>query len=80
LGVGLIEEAVKLVALAVLTRRLTVRSTRDGLILGGSVGFGFAAFETAGYALTALFTPQGLSVSDVVTTELLRGVLAPVGH
>ncbi|AHH98695.1 PrsW family intramembrane metalloprotease [Kutzneria albida] len=80
LGVGLIEEAVKLVALAVLTRRLVVRSTRDGMILGGAVGFGFAAFETAGYALTALFTPQGLSLSDVVTTELLRGVLAPVGH
>ena len=79
-GVGLIEEAVKLAALAVLTRRLTVRSMRDGMILGAAVGFGFSAFESAGYALTALFTPQGLSLSDLVTTELLRGVLAPVGH
>ena len=79
-GVGLIEEAVKLVALAVLTRRLTVRSTRDGMILGASVGFGFAAFESAGYAFTALFTVDGLSLTQVVQTELLRGLLAPVGH
>jgi RsiW-degrading membrane proteinase PrsW (M82 family) len=25
-----------------------VKSVRDGMILGASVGFGFAAFETAG--------------------------------
>jgi RsiW-degrading membrane proteinase PrsW (M82 family) len=79
-GVGLIEEAVKLVALAVLTRHLTVRSGRDGMILGASVGFGFAAFESAGYAFTALFTVEGLSLTQVVQTELLRGLLAPVGH
>jgi RsiW-degrading membrane proteinase PrsW (M82 family) len=79
-GVGLIEEAVKLVALAVLTRQLTVRSVRDGMILGASVGFGFAAFESAGYAFTALFTVDGLSLTQVVQTELLRGLLAPVGH
>jgi RsiW-degrading membrane proteinase PrsW (M82 family) len=80
LGVGLIEEAVKLAALALLTRRLAVKSMRDGLILGASVGFGFAAFESAGYALTAMFTPQGLSLEQLVTTELLRGLVAPVGH
>jgi RsiW-degrading membrane proteinase PrsW (M82 family) len=54
LGVGLIEEAVKLAALAVLTRHLAVKSVRDGMILGAAVGFGFAAFESAGYAFTAL--------------------------
>lgn len=80
LEVGAIEEAVKLAALAVLARKLTVKSVRDGMILGASVGFGFAAFESAGYALTALFTPQGLSLDNLVTTELLRGVLSPVGH
>jgi RsiW-degrading membrane proteinase PrsW (M82 family) len=79
-GVGLIEEAVKLAALALLTRHLAVKSMRDGLILGAAVGFGFAALESAGYALTALFTPQGLSVTELVTTELLRGLLTPVGH
>ncbi|WP_410612447.1 PrsW family intramembrane metalloprotease [Amycolatopsis sp. lyj-109] len=79
-GVGLIEEAVKLVALALLTRGLAVKSMRDGMILGATVGFGFSAFESAGYALTSLFTAHGLSLTDLVTTELLRGLLAPVGH
>jgi RsiW-degrading membrane proteinase PrsW (M82 family) len=80
LEVGVIEEAVKLAALALLTRRLAVKSMRDGMVLGGTVGFGFAAFESAGYALTALFTPQGLSLDNLVTTELLRSLLTPVGH
>jgi RsiW-degrading membrane proteinase PrsW (M82 family) len=79
-GVGFIEEALKLGALALLTRRLAVKSMRDGMILGATVGFGFSAFESAGYALTSLFTPSGLSLENLVTTELLRGLLAPVGH
>ncbi|WP_072479958.1 PrsW family intramembrane metalloprotease [Amycolatopsis australiensis] len=79
-GVGLIEEAVKLAVLAVLTRHLRVKFAGDGLVLGAAVGFGFAAFESAGYAFTALFTERGLSLMDLVQTELLRGVLAPVGH
>jgi protease PrsW len=79
-GVGLIEEAAKLVVLAFLTRRLQHKYAIDGLILGASVGFGFAAFESAGYAFTALFTEQGLSLMQLVQTELLRGLLAPVGH
>jgi RsiW-degrading membrane proteinase PrsW (M82 family) len=79
-GVGLIEEAAKLVVLMVLTRHLHTKSVRDGMILGAAVGFGFAAFESAGYAFTALFTVNGLSLMQVVQTELLRGLLAPVGH
>ena len=80
LGVGLIEEAAKLSVLAFLSRRLQHKYARDGFILGASVGFGFAAFESAGYAFTALFTEQGLSLMQLVQTELLRGLLAPVGH
>ncbi|WP_063798681.1 PrsW family intramembrane metalloprotease [Nocardia sp. NRRL S-836] len=79
-GVGLIEEAVKLGALALLTRHLVHKSCRDGLVLGASVGFGFAAFESAGYALTATMTENGVSLIDLVSTELLRGFLAPFGH
>jgi RsiW-degrading membrane proteinase PrsW (M82 family) len=79
-GVGLIEEAVKLFALALLTRHLVVKSMRDGMILGAAVGFGFAAFESAGYAMTALITENGVSLSDMVSTEVLRGLLAPLGH
>jgi RsiW-degrading membrane proteinase PrsW (M82 family) len=79
-GVGLIEEAAKLAALMMLTRHLHTKSMRDGMILGAAVGFGFAAFESAGYAFTALFTVDGLSLTQLVQTELLRGLLAPVGH
>jgi RsiW-degrading membrane proteinase PrsW (M82 family) len=79
-GVGLIEEAVKLGALALLTRHLRTRSVRDGVILGAAVGFGFAAFESAGYSLAAMFTVDGLSVPQIVQTEVLRGLLAPFGH
>jgi RsiW-degrading membrane proteinase PrsW (M82 family) len=79
-GVGLIEEAVKLGALALLTRHLMHKTVRDGMILGATVGFGFAAFESAGYAFTALFTERGLSLMQLVQTEILRGLLTPFGH
>jgi len=53
---------------------------RDGIVLGAAVGFGFAAFESAGYAFNALFTTSGPSLLNLVETEVLRGILAPVGH
>jgi len=58
-GVGLIEEGVKLAALWLLARRLPRYTMRDGMVLGAAVGFGFAAFESAGYAFNALFTRSG---------------------
>jgi protease PrsW len=79
-GVGLIEEAVKLAALWLLARRLPRYTMRDGIVLGAAVGFGFAAFESAGYAFNALFTAGGPSLLNLVETEVLRGILAPVGH
>ena len=53
---------------------------RDGIVLGAAVGFGFAAFETAGYAFNAALSLGGLSLTNLVETELLRGILTPVGH
>jgi RsiW-degrading membrane proteinase PrsW (M82 family) len=79
-GVGLIEEAVKLAALWLLARRLPRYTMRDGTVLGAAVGFGFAAFESAGYAFNALFTAGGPSLLNLVETEVLRGILAPVSH
>ncbi|MFJ7065524.1 PrsW family intramembrane metalloprotease [Streptomyces sp. NPDC101115] len=81
LGVGLIEEAVKLTALAFVVRhRPWLRGTRAGLVLGGTVGFGFAAFESAGYAFNAAVTMDGIDLRSLLETEILRGVLAPFGH
>jgi protease PrsW len=83
-GVGLIEEGCKLLALVLIAWRLPRYITRDGVVLGAAVGFGFGALESSGYALNALIVPYGhvvvLSLPRLVTTELLRGVLAPVGH
>jgi hypothetical protein len=80
LWVGLIEEAVKLAALWLLAWRLPRYTARDGMVLGATVGLGFAAFESAGYAFNALFTSNGLSLLGVVETEVLRGILTPIGH
>jgi RsiW-degrading membrane proteinase PrsW (M82 family) len=80
LEVGFIEEFVKLAALIWCTRKLAVRTLRDGAILGATVGFGFAAFESAGYSFNAFFTPSGLSLQRLVETEVLRSFLAPFGH
>lgn len=81
LGVGLIEEAVKLAALMFVVRhRPWLRGVRAGLVLGGTVGFGFAAFESAGYAFNAAVTMDGIDLRSLLETEILRGVLAPFGH
>jgi RsiW-degrading membrane proteinase PrsW (M82 family) len=84
LKVGFIEELVKGVAIVLVAWGLKSFATRDGIVLGATVGFGFAALESSGYALAALFVVQGnhlfLSLSSVVLTELVRGVLAPFGH
>src|ERR1700716_2589507 len=84
LKVGLIEELVKGAALVVIAWGLTSFGTRDGIVLGATVGFGFAALESSGCALASLFVVQGghlsLSLTSVVFTELVRGVLAPFGH
>jgi len=82
--VGLIEELVKAVSIVVVALGIRPFHIRDGIVLGSTVGFGFAALESSGYALASLFVVQGhqlvLSLTSVVVTELIRGVLAPFGH
>jgi RsiW-degrading membrane proteinase PrsW (M82 family) len=75
---------VKGVAILLFALGLRSYTTRDGIVLGATIGFGFAALESSGYALVSLFVVQGghlfLSLQSVVFTELVRGLLAPVGH
>jgi len=84
LKVGFIEELVKAAGIVALAWGLRTFTTRDGMVLGATVGFGFAALESSGYALASLFVVQGqqlfLSLPSVLATELARGVLAPFGH
>jgi RsiW-degrading membrane proteinase PrsW (M82 family) len=82
--VGLIEEFVKGVFIVVVALGISRFHMRDGMVLGATVGFGFAALESSGYALASLFVVQGnqlvLSLNSVIFTELVRGILAPFGH
>ena len=84
LEVGFIEEAVKAIFIVVVASGIRSFNVRDGMVLGATVGFGFAALESSGYALASLFVVQGgqlyLSLNSVVVTELIRGVLSPFGH
>src|SRR5437016_14401064 len=84
LKVGLIEELVKGALIVLFALGIRSHTTRDGMVLGATVGFGFAALESSGYALASLFVVQGhrlfLSLDSVVVTELVRGILAPFGH
>lgn len=65
LGVGLIEEAVKPAAVVFVVRRHPqLRGYRAGLVLGGSVGFGFAGPVIGTYLGVAVeFIPPRGTVS-----------------
>ncbi|TMB89631.1 MAG: PrsW family intramembrane metalloprotease, partial [Chloroflexi bacterium] len=54
LKVGLIEELVKGVLIVLFALGIRSYTTRDGMVLGATVGFGFAALESSGYALASL--------------------------
>lgn len=77
--VAVAETVAQLCIIVVLARRLPFHRTRDGLVLGAAVGFGFAAFETAGLAITSMLRP-GASAALLLENIALRGVLAPFGH
>lgn len=78
-GVGLIEEGCKIAVVAFLARGMRHTSQMDGLLLGGAVGMGFAAFESTGYAFLALLLSHGYIGASVIET-IIRGLLAPFGH
>ena len=93
--VGLIEELGKAVIVYVFLKRLGKLSILTGMLIGASVGAGFAAFESAGYALQPLM--QFLQYSGFAAAHgqmldeqqmldaihqsiFIRGFLAPGGH
>jgi len=72
------EEPAKLAAVLILSRSHKYKWTLNGLCLGAAVGAGFAAFESAGYALRFLMMSNSADVMlDVI---YLRGLLSPFGH
>jgi RsiW-degrading membrane proteinase PrsW (M82 family) len=81
LGVGLIEEGAKGLVLVAVASRVARLGGRDGMVLGATVGAGFASFESAGYAMTALIDHgRDHPIKNIVATEATRALLAPFGH
>lgn len=77
---GIVEEAGKLAALLIAMRAVQhdrYKYRINGLLLGAAMGTGFAAFESAGYALRI-----GLELSPQAMLDniQLRGLLSPFGH
>jgi len=93
---GIVEEVAKLLTVVLVMRSFRYKYILNGILFGATVGAGFAAFETAGYALNQGFLAGlipgvvqggGLSaaamqegVSQMLSILLLRGILAPLGH
>lgn len=73
---GIIEEIGKAGALLLVINRLQYRWTLNGMLFGAAVGAGFAAFESAGYALERLLAYGGGAMLDNITH---RGFLSMVG-
>lgn len=72
---GPVEEPAKLLAAIFLGRKFRDGRILTGLVFGAAVGAGFAAFESAGYSLVALFKS-----SDGEKVMLTRAFLAPFCH
>jgi RsiW-degrading membrane proteinase PrsW (M82 family) len=73
---GMVEEPGKLLALFIVVNIPKYKYKLNGLLFGAAVGTGFAAFESAGYALR-----QGLISTDMMKdTIMIRGMLSPFGH
>jgi protease PrsW len=80
IGVGLFEELAKGAILLAVAHQVHHREPRDGMVLGVVVGAGFAAFESAGYAVQAMLNSRGDRIVDIVELEAFRAMLAPFGH
>ena len=91
--VGVIEEVGKLVIVYFLVKQLTsCNYILSALLAGACVGAGFAAFESAGYAMRPMLAianmagaygqgiPTDMMMDAVTDSIYIRGLLAPGGH
>lgn len=74
---GIVEETGKVLTLLLVVRKPRFRWTLNGLLLGATVGTGFAVFESAGYALRAALSDGGILAMREVIFQ--RGVLSVLG-
>lgn len=84
--VGIIEELGKLIITVFFIKKTRCKYILNGLLVGSSIGAGFAAFESAGYAFR--FFLQGLlgaggstaGYDKMMSVIYTRALLAPGGH
>ncbi|MDF2989837.1 MAG: putative rane protein [Microbacterium sp.] len=74
---GFVEEFCKGLLIVVMGWRI-VKSTRNGLFVGGAVGLGFAVLETMSYISTRFTGADPIFSAAGEAVE--RGILAPFGH
>lgn len=75
---GIVEETGKVLTLLLVVRKPRFRWTLNGLLLGATVGAGFAIFESAGYALRAAISPNG-GITAMREVIFQRGILTFFG-
>lgn len=83
MAAGIVEEVAKLLTVVIVVRGVRYKYILNGLLFGATVGAGFAAFETSGYALNqGLLAAQPLHAGIVQMLEVLRtrAFLTPWGH
>lgn len=83
MAAGIVEEVAKLLTVVIVVRGVRYKYILNGLLFGATVGAGFAAFETSGYALNqGLLAVQPLHAGVVQMLEVLRtrAFLTPWGH
>lgn len=73
-GAALVEEPAKLAAAIVLARGISTRWSLNGLAVGAAVGAGFAAIESAGYALIVLLDYGGDDMAQTLLQRSLQSV------
>jgi RsiW-degrading membrane proteinase PrsW (M82 family) len=75
---GIIEESAKLLCVILIMGKYSrYKWILNGLLFGAAIGTGFAAFESAGYALNLMLQAN---VNEGINIIILRGILAPFGH
>lgn len=81
MAAGPIEESAKLLVMILFASQLRYKWILNGLLIGATVGCGFAAFESAGYAFTYGLDANSLEgmIGNITRITNLRGLLAISG-
>lgn len=79
--IGLVEELGKAIIVILFINYLKTNKILNGLLIGASIGAGFAVFETAGYILNYGILSTGTpDLTEIMDITILRGWSAIGGH